>query len=76
MVDVTNLNPKKVYTLVGKFNYSENEFTTIDGQTFWCYAYRNHSRDIKDCDLCVVNIKNINDAWVIFQAVLLDDIQI
>ena len=70
------LDKSEVYTLVGKFDYENNLFTTVDNQTIECYAYRHHSHEIKDSELCAVNIKYIKDyinAWVIFQSLPLDN---
>ena len=66
---------EEIRTLAGKFNYEDNTFTTVEGETINCFAYRHHSQYLDGSNLCVVNIKYIKDyvnAWVICQAVRLD----
>ena len=76
LIDITDqLDHNQVYTFVGKFDYDHNRFETIDGNIIQCYAYRHHSRYMKN-HLVAVNLNytlGFVNAWVIFQAVILDE---
>lgn len=69
------LDKTKMYTFVGNFT-NTNTFNIIDGREINCMAYR-HLRLEMDSQLSAINIKYIGgyvEAWVIFQDVILDDI--
>ena len=68
------MDKSRIYTRVGW--YHAHEFITIDGEIIECTVYKKIALELDEQPLCVVNMKFIPEdinAWIIFQAVVLDE---
>lgn len=76
-MDITNeLDKTQLYTMIGRLY--RPVFKCVNGNTFDCITYKIIGEIIESGDLCAVNIiykdGDVSE-WVIFQYVLLDEIE-